>query len=162
MSADDRPIIVAFDGSDEAKAAVTAAAGLFGERQLVIVSVWEPGLAVAMATMRDPDAFGSASMLPAADDVVAVDRAQAEHAESTAQAGADLARGLGATAQALAEPDSSDVADTIMTIADERDAAALVVGRRGLGVVKSKLLGSTSQRLLHDSRRPVVVVRSPE
>ena len=42
-------MVVAFDGSTESEAAMRAAAELFGAHPLVIVSVWEPGLAVAMA-----------------------------------------------------------------------------------------------------------------
>jgi len=41
-------------------------------------------------------------------------------------------------------------------------AAAVVVGSRGLGGVRSKLLGSTSRRLLRDARRPVLVVRDDD
>jgi nucleotide-binding universal stress UspA family protein len=34
------------------------------------------------------------------------------------------------------------------------------VGSRGLGAVKARLLGSTTRRLLHESHRPVLVVRN--
>jgi nucleotide-binding universal stress UspA family protein len=160
MNEDARPVLVAFDGSAEAQAAVTAAATLFGDRPLVIVSVWEPGLAIAAQTY--PDALGMTSPAPSAEEVATVDRLQREHAAATAEAGARIARGLGATAEALPVPDTVDVAETVAATAEQRDAAALVVGSRGLGGVKSKLLGSTSRRLLHDSRRPLLVVRAPE
>lgn len=153
-------MIVAFDGSAEARAAVLAAAGLFRDRPLLIVSVWEPGLAMAAQTY--PDALGITYPAPSAEEVATVDRLQREHAAATAEAGAQLARGLGATAEALPVPDSADVAETVAATAEQRDAAAVVVGSRGLGGVKSKLLGSTSRRLLHDSRRPLLVVRAPE
>jgi nucleotide-binding universal stress UspA family protein len=76
--------------------------------------------------------------------------------------GARLARGLGATADALPVPDEANVADTVVQIAEQRDACAVVVGSRGLGGFKRHLLGSTSQRLLRDAQRPVLVVRASE
>jgi nucleotide-binding universal stress UspA family protein len=58
--------------------------------------------------------------------------------------------------------DQSDAADAIVAVANERDAAAIVVGSRGLKGLRSKLLGSTSAALLRKAGRPVVVVRHPE
>jgi hypothetical protein len=58
MTVDERPVVVAFDGSDEARGAVTTAAALFRGRRLLVVSVWEPGLAMAMAPVRDVTGVG--------------------------------------------------------------------------------------------------------
>jgi nucleotide-binding universal stress UspA family protein len=152
------PVVVAFDGSPESEAALRAAAGLFGDRLLLITSIWEPGL--AMATMSTPEVGGMAYAMPTPEQIGTVDRAQRNHAGATAEAGVKLAQELGARAEALAVPDGADIAATIVGIAEERSAAAIVVGSRGLGGLKSKLLGSTSRRLLHDARQPVVVVRA--
>ena len=158
MDEDARPVVVAFDGSAESHAAVTAAAVLFRGRPLVVVSVWEPGM--AMAAQPVPDPMGAAYLPPDREQIAIVDRIQRDHAAARAEAGAALARSVGAEAEALAVPDGSDVAGTVVAIAGQREAAAVVVGSRGLGGVKSRLLGSTSRRLLHDCHRPMLVVRA--
>jgi len=50
---------------------------------------------------------------------------------------------------------------TILEIVDDRDPCVVVVGSRGLGGVKSALMGSVSAKLVHESTRPIVVVPSP-
>ena len=159
MTTDERPVIVAYDGSEESQAAVRAAATLFTGRTLVVVSVWEPGLAMAMTAPSPDQLSGLTYIAPNPETMATVDRLERDRAADTAEAGAALARELGATVQAHPVPDELDVAETLAGVADERDAAALVVGSRGLGRVKSRLLGSTSQGLLHHTKRPVVVVR---
>lgn len=159
MALDERPAVVAFDGSDASGAAVRAAATLFAGRELLIVSVWEPGLAFAVAPT--PDVSGAVYMAPSPDEVAAIDRVQRDHAVDVAEAGAQLAREAGATAEAVAVSDELAVAETIVAIAEQRDACALVIGSRGLGGVKS-LFGSTSRSLLQKTDRPVLVVRAPE
>jgi nucleotide-binding universal stress UspA family protein len=158
MTEDTRPALVAFDGSPESQAAVRAAASLFRDRLVLVVSIWEPGL--AMAAMSSPDATGLGYPPPTPEQIQAVDRAQREHATSVAVAGAQMVNELGGTAEALPVAESLNVADAVIEIADARDAAAVVVGSRGLGAVKSRLLGSTSRRVLHETHRPVLVVRA--
>ena len=159
MSSDARPVVVAYDGSAEAQAAVRTAAGLFAGRRLVIASVWEPGLAMAMASTSDPTGIGYVS--PTGETIAAVDRAQRDHAAEVADDGVRIARDAGAAAEANPVADEVDVARTVAELAAGLDAGAIVVGSRGLGAVKSKLLGSTSAALLHHASTPVLVVRAP-
>jgi nucleotide-binding universal stress UspA family protein len=48
--------------------------------------------------------------------------------------------------------------EMLMKVADESDAAMIVVGRRGRGGFKELVLGSVPHRLSHHATRPVVVV----
>ena len=50
-------------------------------------------------------------------------------------------------------------ADEIVAYADNHDVDLTIVGSRGWGAVASALLGSVSQAVVHESRRPVLVVR---
>jgi nucleotide-binding universal stress UspA family protein len=160
MPSDRQPAVVAYDGSAEAREAIRAAATLFAGRPLVIVSVWEPGLAQAMAPLRDPTGLGYGIATPA--ETEAIDEAQHEHAVQAADDGARFAREHGAVAEAVSATEVANLAETIAAIADERDACAIVVGSRGLGGIKARLLGSTSRDVLHRTRRPVLVVKAPE
>jgi len=161
MSSDARPVVVAYDGSAESRAAIRTAAGLFTHRRLVIASVWEPGLAMAMATNLPTDPTGLGYVSPTGEAIAAVDRAQRDHAVEVAEDGVRLAQESGASAEAYPVADEVDVATTVAEVAARLDAGAIVVGSRGLGAVKSKLLGSTSAALLHQASTPVLVVRAP-
>jgi nucleotide-binding universal stress UspA family protein len=55
-----------------------------------------------------------------------------------------------------------DPADEIVAFSDTIDADLIVVGSRGHGAIASVLLGSVSRAVLHESRRPVVVVRGAQ
>jgi nucleotide-binding universal stress UspA family protein len=152
------PILIAYDASASARAAVAAAGALFAPSRAIVLTVWEPGLAEMMLV---PDATGMGStMLPFDPSVTReVERASEEHAQRLAGEGAALARAAGLQAEALALEDLTDPPGAIVTTADEHGARAIVVGSRGLGGLKSKVLGSTSKEVLRRASQPVVVVR---
>jgi nucleotide-binding universal stress UspA family protein len=155
------PILIAYDGSSAARVAVQAAGTLFAPDPAIVLTVWEPGLA-EMMLVPDPSGMGS-TMLPFDPAVTReVERASEEHATVLAEEGATLAREAGLDARALAVEDRASPPDAIVAAAEEHDARAIVIGSRGLGALKSKLLGSTSKEVLHRCVRPVVVVRHPD
>jgi len=155
--AGDAPVVIAYDGSDVAEAAVRYAADLFPGRRAVLVTVWEPGL--ALLPMGPSDALGTTPLATDPEIVGAVDQAQRDHATRVAGEGAELARSLGLTAEAHAVEDDLDVADTVLDVARERDAAAIVVGSHGISGLRTRLLGGVSRKLIRHSELPVVVTR---
>ncbi len=72
---DERPVVVGSDGSDESEAAVHESAALFRDRTLVVVSVWEPALAVAMTRAPD-DLSGLSSTAPEPESMAMIDGLQ--------------------------------------------------------------------------------------
>jgi nucleotide-binding universal stress UspA family protein len=154
-----RPVVVAYDGSPESKAALRETAHLLGHRTVIVATVWEPGLAdLAVAGAAPVPGMMSSMADPAMS--VELDRAMRDHAERVAGEGAQYARSLGLAAEPHAVPDEVNVPETIAEIADELDAQVVVVGSRGISGMRSRLLGSTSHGVLSHCRRPVLVVRA--
>ena len=151
------PVLLAYDGSEIAKAAVRRAAELFSGRPAVVVTVWEPGLA-ALA-MGAPDTFDAGLIPPDPETVAVVDEREREHAARVAGEGAELARSLGVAAEPYSVPDQSDVAGTLIRIAHERGAAAVVTGSHGISGLRTRVLGSVSRKLIEHCDLPVLVIR---
>ena len=148
-------ILIAFDGSDDAKSAIQHAGELMPGQPAVVVTVWEPYLQILTR-------YPASGALLASEDSTQVDEASERDAEQTADEGAALARshGLEARARAVARRDS--VAETLLGEADRANASAIVTGSRGLGGLGSLFLGSVSHALLQRADRAVVVVPSPK
>jgi len=152
------PIIIGFDGSPASERAVREAGALLAPRRALVVVVWETGRAFEVAELP----VGALGLPPASLDVrVAseVDQAMYEAAERTAQQGAALARDAGFDAEGLAVADRITVADTLLRLASEHSAQAVVVGTHGHSGLAELLLGSTSRALVQRATCPVVVVR---
>ncbi len=147
-------ILIAYDGSDDAKAAITTAAQLFPGEPVTVVHAWQHFIDI-MAR--------SGSTAAVIVDYDAVDTASETTAGERASEGAELARqaGLGEARGATVAVTTS-LAAAILAEAQAVDARAIVMGSRGLGAVKAFFLGSVSSALLHHADRPVVVVPSPE
>lgn len=140
------PIVIAYDGSAGAQDAVRAAPSVVAQRRAVVVHVFRHIEALA-AGMGMP-----VSLPPDAGD------ATRQRAREIAEEGAALAQGAGFDAEPVAVEAEGRVADTLARVAHERGAAAIVVGSRGYGGVRSALLGSVSSSLVHGADVPVLVV----
>ncbi len=159
VGASDGPILIAFDGSPASRCAVADAARLLAPRPALVVTVWEPGLAYAMPEMRAEGLVPAPMVDPAT--ALSIDKGVHARAEQVAGEGAELARSLGLDAQPLAVPDERNVPETILKVAEENHAGAVVVGSRGLSGVRARLEGSTTKGLLRHAPCPVLVVHEP-
>jgi nucleotide-binding universal stress UspA family protein len=155
VEAAEQPVLVAYDGSAASKQAVVEAAKLLHSWRAIVVTVWEPGLAYDTASLP-PDGMMMPMVEPGA--ALEVDRAVHDQAERVAHEGAELARSLGLEAEPVAVPDEGDIPHTIVRLARESRAAAIVAGSRGLGGLRARLEGSTSKGLVKHAPCPVVVV----
>ena len=152
QSTADRPLIICYDGSEDAKYAVRQAGGLFDGRKAVVLTVWEP--TVLLST------FGWAGGAEGVN-FVELDHAAAESAGRVAEEGARIARDAGFDAEPVAVKASGPVWKMILDVADGNDAAAIVVGSRGLGSVSRMLMGSVSTAVVHHADRPTLVIHRP-
>jgi nucleotide-binding universal stress UspA family protein len=132
-------IVVGYDSSDSGKRALDVALELadsLGDEVVVVFGYAPPGI------------WGGEI---------------AEHEEAIEELGRKLtdeardlaaARGIEAEVAMVAKRGS----EALVEVADERQARMIVVGSYGEAPLKGALLGSTPNRLLHISDRPVLVV----
>ncbi len=149
-------LLLCYDGSAGSQAAVDLAARLFGGMPVTVLTVWESFTDVlARSAAGLPYVQGMA-------DVQQIDAAAQKQALATATEGAERAQGAGTAAEARTEQRVGSVADTILAVAAEGDAEAILLGTRGRGGLKSLFLGSVSHAVVHLADRPVLVVPSGE
>jgi nucleotide-binding universal stress UspA family protein len=144
-------IVIGYDGSDDARAAIERAGAVLVDEAATVVTVWE---SVEQLTAR-------ARTLATVSNPEETDAARRREAEDYAREGAELARANGLDANPLIAERKTTVADAILNEAEAVGASAIVVGTRGRGLLASLLLGSVSQDVLQRSDLLVMVVPSP-
>lgn len=140
-------IMIAVDGSSESLQAVREALKLIARglrTEIALVNVQEPASLLELAT-RDADAIAAAAVQAG------------ENLMSEAAALLD-AEGVGYSMEVvLGEPGSM-----LVDMAEDLNADMVIMGARGMGALKSVIVGSVSKAVITHCRRPVLVVRSPE
>jgi len=141
-------ILLPIDGSELSLEAVHFAVrmlkdGLQGTA--VLANVQEPANLYELLVAHDPEV---------------IDRVSAEaglHALQTAQAALDAAG-----VDYECEVAKGDPAHTIVEISERFGCDLIVMGARGNSSLRSAMMGSVSNEVLHASAMPVVIVKAPE
>jgi nucleotide-binding universal stress UspA family protein len=139
-----KKILIATDGSPSAREAVAFGLEIAAEQGAEVVFVH----VIPTADVLPMNGFGLPAALP--HPLTAADRAPLDEAAKLASE-----QGITAHTQLL----TGTAVDEIVAYADSLDAGLIVVGSRAHGAVASALLGGVSQGILHEARRPVLVVR---
>lgn len=139
-------ILLPVDGSEHSLDAVRHVIALVREgmqASVVLVNVQEPTYLYEMV------------LAPSADVLERVSGSAGHHSMEAAE---DLLRQ--ADIEFEKELVSGEPAPTILEAGERYDCDAVVMGARGRGLVPSAVLGSVSQRVLHDSPVPVTIVKT--
>ena len=140
--------VFAYDGSEDAKLAVAAGRDVLAVDRAIILHV---------RVIPPPPIIGAD---PAGNQSTPSDQSTPQQADRIASDGVDVATRAGFEAEPVVKTADSTtgVWKTILDVADERGASAIVAGHRGLSRFKSAVLGSVSNGLVNHARVPVLVV----
>lgn len=150
-----RQVMVGYDGSPAASAAIEAGALLFPGAHAWIGHLWTPPFASEelrkrlWTGKRNINAF-----------VEAIEREGGREADRLTSVGVMLARAAGWDAEPLVCRSYGGEGLRLAELADEKQADVLLLGSRGLGGARA-VLGSVSDMAVHYSPRPVLVVPHP-
>jgi nucleotide-binding universal stress UspA family protein len=157
MTTEPRPVrlILGYDGSPPAGAAIDAGAALFPGAHAWVTHLWAPPFASEALRKRLWTGRGDVG-----DFVAAVEREGEREARRLAANGVTLARAAGWEAEPLVRRTYGGAGLELGQIAGEVGADLVLAGSRGLGGTEA-VLGSVSDMMVHHSGRPALVVPHP-
>jgi nucleotide-binding universal stress UspA family protein len=147
------PLILCYDGSENAKRAIEQAADLFPGEHTLVLTVWKP--------VSNVGGFGWPSMT-AGINLAELNREAAEQAGRIAEEGVEMARRFGLEAEQLTVQATGSISEAVVETADEYRAGIVILGSRGLTGLRSMVLGSVSSAVVHHANQPTLVVHLPE
>jgi nucleotide-binding universal stress UspA family protein len=146
--ADDTPIVIAYDGSENAKHAIFVAGALLGGGSARVVHAWEPVTS----------ASGRLAVYAYVADGAEEAAYEMEQAQAMAEQGAALARKAGFEASGTAIRGLGPTWETLCDYVNEQRPSVVVMGTRGLSGVRGLLSGSVSHGVAAHSHVPVLIV----
>jgi nucleotide-binding universal stress UspA family protein len=150
-------ILICYDGSADAQAAIDRAGLLMPGSDARVLVIWE----TILETLTRNGSLGMGLGMISGYAENETDAAKKQAALDTATDGARRATVAGLVAHPRIASHHDNFAATILRVADDTDADVIVLGTRGLSGVKSVMLGSVSHAVLHHADRAVLVVPSP-
>ena len=146
------PILIAYDGSVDARAAIVHVAGLL------------PGAAAVVLYARQPLESVAAHLQghPALEELKNLDATTHDASAQVAADGAKYAADAGLAAEPRVSSTMTTASEAIVAAAEEIGASLIVMGSRGRRGMRATLLGSTSTNVLHHTSRPTLVIPSTE
>lgn len=141
-------LLVAFDGSEGARAALREAAAL--SREI--------GAEVALLRVLNPLTDAADVVAPSTEEAMVVVRQQA--LDALQDAATSVALDAAQTTFEVVEVErGEDIAEAIQRVATEQSARFIVISSRRAGSVLGAALGSVTSDVLQDAPCPVLVVR---
>ncbi len=154
----DGAIMLGWDDSDGARAALAFAAAHLRERKLIVAHGWRSPI---RHTLRG-SALLDSPMTLLHDYAEGLDDVFQGVAEDVAERGSDAARELGLQAQARAPEARGGDWHALLQGARDTGAVAVLVGTRGRGAMTATVLGSVASGLVHAAALPVLVIPEQE
>jgi nucleotide-binding universal stress UspA family protein len=148
-----QPILLCFDGSDDAANAIQSAGRLLGGQPAVVLTVCE---SMKLWSPWDPATILDVPIGRFLAKRMDLDEIADRVTEDEMGRGVQLARDAGFEAQGRIE--HGKPWRVICDVGDELDAAVIALGARGLSRMQSALLGSVSQAVSTHAGRPVLIV----
>jgi len=148
---DTAPILVCYDDSGAARAAIRDAVRLFPGAGLRILTVWK--------RFETPRVSSMVALQP--HDVLRMATALEAEAEAVARRGVAAAQDAGAHAVPVAVESRSSTWRAILDDAAQVRSRAIVIGARSHSALASAMLGGTASMVAAHADLPVVVVHEP-
>jgi nucleotide-binding universal stress UspA family protein len=145
-------LLICFDGSEGARAALDEAARLFPGQRALVACYWQP---FAESSKRF-----AIDILELVQDPDSINEREMQLVEKVAVEGAATARALGLDAESAAVRIDGPIEEAILGHAEEIGASAIILGSRSRSKLRSLILGDVANEVAQRATRPVFLVSS--